>query len=368
MHEKGINMKTKRLWKTGLLMVSAVFLLAGCGNSKSAQEATTEAAKEEFVIDYSAGLTKEGKLEGINAADYVTLCDYENISIPKNDIEPSDDEVLGQIDNLLSNPNYGDRESAVKDGDTVNIDYTGTIDGKQFSGGTATDQSLEIGSHSFIDNFEEQIIGHKPGETFDVKVTFPKDYSSEEVAGKDAVFSVKLNYIVPELTDKFVETYFSQTDGISTVKELKNSIKDNLRDSNKNNYLWDYLLTNCTFKELPEDLMETRLNVSLDTLRKQYHDYMGYGDEQILSMYGYESMDEVKENLRENTETSLKYFLVSNAISDEKGLAVTQEALDKYLGEGSAESYYDTYGEPYTNANIMVTLVSDYLMEHAQVK
>ena len=176
-------METKRLWKTGLLMVSAVFLLAGCGNSKSAQEATTEAAKEEFVIDYSAGLTKEGKLEGINAADYVTLCDYENISIPKNDIEPSDDEVLGQIDNLLSNPNYGDRESAVKDGDTVNIDYTGTIDGKQFSGGTATDQSLEIGSHSFIDNFEEQIIGHKPGETFDVKVTFPKDYSSEEVAG-----------------------------------------------------------------------------------------------------------------------------------------------------------------------------------------
>ena len=79
-------------------------------------------------------------------------------------------------------------------------------------------------------------------------------------------------------------------------------------------------------------------------------------------------MDEVKENLRENTETSLKYFLVSNAISDEKGLAVTQEALDKYLGEGSAESYYDTYGESYTNANIMVTLVSDYLMEHAQVK
>ena len=370
MYEKGIDMKIKKLCKTGLLLVSAVFLMAGCGNSKSAQEATTEAApkEEEFVIDYSAGLTKEGKLEGINAADYVTLCDYENIKIKKKDVEPTDDEVLGQIDNLLSNSSYGDRESAVKDGDTVNIDYTGTIDGKEFSGGSATDQSLEIGSKTFIDNFEEQIIGHKPGETFDVNVTFPKDYASEEVAGKDAVFSVKLNYIIPELTDKFVETHFSQTDGISTVKELKNSIKDNLRESNKNTFIWDYLLTNSTFKDLPEDLMETRLNVSLDTLRKQYHDYMGYGDEQILSMYGYKSMDEVKENLRENTETSLKYFLVSDVISQEKGLTVTQEALDKYLGEGSAQSYYDTYGEPYTNANVMVTIVSDYLAEHAQVK
>ena len=370
MYEKGIDMRIKRLCKTGLLLATAIFLMTGCGNSKSAvQEATTEAPKEEeFVIDYSAGLTKEGKLEGINAADYVTLCDYDNIKIPKKDIEPTDDEVLGQIDNLLSNPSYGDRESAVKDGDTVNIDYTGTIDGKEFSGGSATDQSLEIGSKTFIDNFEEQIIGHKPGETFDVNVTFPKDYSSEEVAGKDAVFSVKLNYIVPELTDKFVETHFSQTDGISTVKELKNSIKENLRDSNKNTYIWDYLLTNSTFKDLPEDLMETRLNVSLDTLRKQYHDYMGYGDEQILSMYGYKSMDEVKENLRENTETSIRYFLVSDVISQEKGLAVTQEALDKYLGQGSAQSYYDTYGEPYTNANVMVTIVSDYLAEHAKVK
>ena len=362
-------MKRKRLARTGLLLVSAVFLLTACGNSKSAPEATTQAPQEEeLVIDYSAGLTKEGKLEGINAADYVTLCDYDKIKIARKEIEPTDDEVLGQIDNLLSNSAYGDRESAVKDGDTVNIDYTGTIDGVQFSGGTATDQSLEIGSKTFIDDFEEQIIGHKPGETFDVNVTFPEDYSSEEVAGKDAVFSVTLNYIVPELTDKFVETYFSESDGISTVKELKNSIKDNLRDSNKNTYLWDYLMTNSTFKDLPEDLMETRLNVSLDTLRKQYHDYMGYGDEEILSMYGYESLDEVKENLRENTETSLKYFLISDVISQEKGLSVTQEALDQYLGEGNAQSYYDTYGEPYTNANILVTIVSDYLVEHAKVK
>lgn len=357
----------RRFWKTGALMVSMILLLAGCGNSKDAQEATTEAAHEEIEIDYSAGLTDEGKLKGITGSDYVTLCDYEKIEIPKKEIEPSKDEVESQISSLLSSANYGVYEGKVKKGDTVNIDYTGKIDGKEFSGGSATGQPLEIGSHTFIDNFEDQIIGHTPGDTFDVNVTFPKDYASEEVAGKDAVFTVKLNYIAPKLTDEFVAKNFSQSEGISTVKELKNHIKDNLRSSNENNYIWNYLLTNCKFKELPQEIMDARLEFSLNTLRKQYHDYYGYGDEQIMAMYGYDSMDKVKEDLRENTETSVKYFLVASAISDEKGLSVENADFQKYLGTDSADTFYDIYGKPYTNANLLITMVSDMIMESATV-
>ncbi len=350
--------------------MAAALFMTGCGNSKKAQEATTEGDGVQIEIDYSAGLTDEGKLEGIKASDYVTLCDYDNIEVPKKEIEPSDDEVQTQIDNLLSNPDYGVYDRAVEKGDTVNIDYVGKIDGKEFSGGSATGQDLVIGSKSFIDNFEDQIIGHTPGETFDVKVTFPKDYASADVAGKDAVFSVTLNYIAPELTDDFVKKYFNETDAISTVKEMKNSIKDTLRETNENNYIWNYLLTNSKFKELPEELMDKRLESSLNVLRKQYHDYLGYGDEQILSMYGYKSMDEVKENLRENTETSVKYFLIASAISDEhpEELNVEKADLDKILGTASADSYYDIYGKPYTNANILVTMVGDYIMDHATVK
>ncbi len=360
----------KNFWKAGAVLMAAALFMTGCGNSKKAQEATTEGDGVRIEIDYSAGLTDEGKLEGIKASDYVTLCDYSNIEVPKKEIEPSDDEVQTQVDNLLSNPDYGVYDRAVKKGDTVNIDYVGKIDGKEFSGGSATGQDLVIGSKSFIDNFEDQIIGHTPGETFDVKVTFPKDYASADVAGKDAVFSVTLNYIAPELTDDFVKKYFNETDAISTVKEMKNSIKDTLRETNENNYIWNYLLTNSKFKELPEELMDKRLESSLNVLRKQYHDYLGYGDEQILSMYGYKSMDEVKENLRENTETSVKYFLIASAISDEhpEELNVEKADLDKILGTASADSYYDIYGKPYTNANILVTMVGDYIMDHATVK
>ena len=351
-------------------MACSALLMTGCGNSKGAQEATTESAAEtdEIVIDYSAGLTDEGKIQDVTASDLVTLCDYDNITIKKSDVEPSDEDVQEQVDSLLSNSSYGVYEGSVEEGDTINLDYTGTIDGEEFSGGSASGQDLEIGSDTFIDGFEDQIVGHQVGETFDVEVTFPEDYATEDVAGKDAVFSVTINYIHPELDDDFVATNFSETNGISTVKELKNAIKKNLRGSNENSYIWDYLLTNCEFAEIPEDLMETRLEVSLDTLRKQYHDYMGYGDEQIMTMYGYDSMDEVKEELRENTETSIKYFIVASAVADEQNLVVDDEALDQYLGEVNVDTYYDAYGQPYTNANVLVSMVSDYILEHAKIK
>ena len=355
-----------RLCKLGLLGLTAVFFLTACNSSKQEEEATTEAKSDEIVIDYSAGLTKEGILDGITASELVTVCEYKNIEIPKDEVDPSDDDVEDQIENLLTN--YGEYEGQAEEKDTVNIDYVGKIDGEEFSGGTASGQSLEIGSHTFIDSFEEQIIGHEPGETFDVEVTFPSDYASEEVAGKDAVFQVTLNYIVPELTDDFVAENFSESNGISTVKELKKAIKENLRTSNENTYLWDYLLTNSTFHEIPEDVMESRLEVSLNILRKQYHDYMGYDDEQIMNMYDCESMEEVKENLRSDTEKSVKYYILSAVISEKENLKVDDTALEHYLGEENVSAYNEAYGEPYVNAQVLISVVSDFLIENATLK
>lgn len=355
-----------KLWKAGMLLATAALLMTGCSKSNDSQEATTEAKNDEIIIDYSAGLTEEGILEGITASDLVEVCDYKNIEIKKEDVDPSDEDIEEQIDNLLTN--YGEYEGKAEDKDTVNIDYVGTIDGEEFSGGSASGQNLEIGSHTFVDKFEEQIIGHQPGETFDVEVTFPDDYASEEVAGKNVVFSVTLNYIVPELSDKFVEANFSETNGISTVDEFKKAIKENLRVSNENDYLWDYLLTNSTFQELPDDVMECRLKVSLDILRKQYKDYMGYGDEQIMNMYDCESMDDVKENLRENTETSVKTYILSACISEKENITVDEEALKKYLGEENVDTYIEAYGKPYVNAQVLISKVSDYLLENVKLK
>ena len=170
----------KKFAVIALAAVLSMTMLTGCGNSKKAAEATTEVKEE--TVDYSKGLNADGTLEGVKASDYVTVCDYSSLKIAKKDIEVSDSDVQSQIDSILSNYKKQVTDRKVKKGDVVNIDYTGTIDGKEFDGGSATGANLTIGSGTFIDGFEDQLIGKKPGETIQVKVTFPKDYTNADVA------------------------------------------------------------------------------------------------------------------------------------------------------------------------------------------
>ena len=150
-------------------------------------------------FDYSEGLDDNGHWTGIRALDYVTLPeDVSALPLSKADLEPTETEIQTQIDTLLNQyattQNITDR--AAQSGDTVNIDYSGAVDGVAFTGGTATGYDLTLGSHSFIDGFEDQIIGHNIGDTFDVTVTFPEGYGDSTdaegntipLSGKEAVF------------------------------------------------------------------------------------------------------------------------------------------------------------------------------------
>src|SRR5699024_9878611 len=147
---------------------------------------------------------------------------------------------------------------AAADGDTVNIDYTGTIDGVAFDGGSATGDSLTLGSGRFIDNFEEQIVGHMPGETFDVTVTFPEDYGNEELNGKEAVFETTLNYIaetsLPELTDDWVTSNLNTQLGITSVEGLRSYVEGILLFEQQANEIYTQLNDQLTISEdLPEE-------------------------------------------------------------------------------------------------------------------
>ncbi len=356
----------KKIVKAGFFTALLTLVFCGCGSSKSAKEATTEESMpDEIIVEYSKGLNEEGQFDGYESSDLVSLCDYKNIQIPKDEVEPGDEEIEEEIANLLNN--YSVREGKVEDGDTVSINYVGTIDGEEFEGGSASNVSLIIGSHSFIDDFEEQIIDHEPGETFDVTVTFPEDYQTEEIAGKEAVFSVTVNYIVPELTDDFVAENFSEGNGISTVKEFRKKVKETLRTSKKNTYVWEYLLTNSKFETIPEDILEARLDVSVNIVRKQYRDYMGYDDEQTLKAAGVTSMNELRELYQSDTENNIKNILIAGAIADECKLSVDEESLVKFLGE-DYNSYYDVYGKPYVHAQVLISVVSDYILDLSTVK
>ena len=241
-----------------LLAVSLTAALAGCGSTaesgSTAETATAETATAETAVDesaydyladfnYSDGFDENGYLKGVTAADYVTLPDdYAAITIDAALGEVDEQDVTDYINsNILANfatvNQITDRAAA--DGDTVNIDYVGTIDGVAFEGGDTQGQGtdLELGSGAYIDGFEEQIVGHTPGETFDVNVTFPEDYGNADVAGKDAVFSTTLNYIsetvLPELTDEWVQANLTDAMGFADVSELNAFVSNQISLSNQ---------------------------------------------------------------------------------------------------------------------------------------
>ena len=319
-------------------------------------------------FDYSEGLDDNGHWTGIRALDYVTLPeDVSALPLSKADLEPTETEIQTQIDTLLNQyatpQNITDR--AAQSGDTV--------DGVAFTGGTATGYDLTLGSHTFIDGFEDQIIGHNIGDVFDVTVTFPEGYGDSTdaegntitLSGKEAVFSVTLNAItqsvVPTLTDEWVESNFAASNDLHTADALRQYFDSALYANNLDNAAMDYLLTNSTFKEVPTQITSYYIRMFLN-----YHSQLAtqYGME--LDAYaqakGYADADAMLADSDAYFEHLAKQDLILQAVAETKSLAPTQEELD------DAESTYaDTYGENRAHLNALQSCVLDWLEENSTV-
>ena len=327
-------------------------------------------------FDYSDGLDENGYWSGIKALDYVTLPeDFGSIALKENDLTPTEDELQQQVDNLLnqytsSQPVTG---RAAQSGDVANIDYTGTVDGVAFTGGTATGYDLTLGSGSFIDGFEDQIIGHNVGDTFDVTVTFPDGYGDSTdaegntitLSGKEAVFSVTLNAItqsvVPTLTDEWVETNFAASDDLHTADALRQYFDSALYANNLDNAAMDYLLTNSTFKEVPTQITSYYIRMFL----KHYNQYAtAYGMDlnAFAQTQGYTDADAMLAASDAYFEHLAKQDLILQAVAETKSLAPTQEELDD-----ANSTYADTYGENRAHLNALQSCVLDWLEENSTV-
>ena len=359
---------------------------AGCSKSDSSSSASSEAASSVLGsaadydyqnFTYSDGLDENGYWEGIRALDYVTLPeDYASIPVQRADVEPTSEDVQAQIDSLLSQNTTTQQitDRAAADGDTVNIDYAGTVDGVAFTGGTYTGYSLKLGSGSFIDGFEDQIVGHKPGETFEVNVTFPDGYSDSTdaegnavvLSNKKAVFSVTLNYIseeiLPELTDAWVEENFSSTDGVHTVEDLRAEYQKMLYQNNLNTAVMDYLLANSTFKDLPKEVTDYQVNQCLNYYYTMAQ-YYGYDlDSFLQAAAGYNSADDLLDAMSDSITEYAREALLYQAVAEAMDIAPTQEQIDTY------SAYTETYGANYCTMVALMDAVSEALTTGAQVK
>ena len=329
----------------------------------------------------SVGLTADGRIEGVNVKDAITLVDYANIAVPEEEVAAKTEEVEDSIKSTLEQykePST-DTSLAIADGDEVNIDFVGTVDGVEFEGGNSNGEGydLTIGSGSFVDDFEQQLIGHKPGEEVTVEVTFPEDYDGEEVAGKDASFAVTINSInvTPELTDEFVAENITE-EGITTAAEYRASVENNFYEQHLEEYLTNYILENSTVKSYPSNYL------------KKVRAVTKYSDEQMLASYKqmsayygismYENLwdlrdDEVSDELsyelelRERAKETAKDAMVYQALFEDAGLTLDMEAvyteMTEEYGEESVTQMKETNGEGYIAQNEIREAVIEYLVE-----
>ena len=361
--------------------------MAGCsGNSAASSQAASSESTRLISIGnaadydyqnftYSDGLDENGYWSGIKALDYVTLPeDYASISIARADVEPTAEQVQSQIDSVLSqNATTQEVDRAAASGDTVNIDYAGTVDGVAFTGGTYSGYSLTLGSGTFINGFEDQIVGHKPGETFDVTVTFPEGYSDSTdadgntvvLSNKEAVFSVTLNSIteevLPELTDAWVDATYGSTDDVHTVEDLRTLYQKILYEDNLHTALMNYLMDHSTFKSIPQEISDYQVTQCLNYYYTMAN-YYGYDlDSFVQSLMGYENADAMLSALADSIESYAKEALLYQAVAEASGIAPTQEQIDAYA------SYTSNYGANYCTMVALMDAVTAALSDGAVV-
>ena len=378
----------KIITKAVCLLCAGALVLGAAGCSKSADSSSAASSTAAAVygsaedydyenFSYSSGLDENGYWEGVKALDYVTLPEnFASLTFKRSEIEPTEEELQSEIDSLLSqNSTTQDvTDRAAANGDTVTIDYSGTVDGVAFTGGTYSGYSLTLGSGSFIDGFEDQIVGHKPGETFDVNVTFPDGYSDSTdaegnavvLSNKKAVFSVTLNYIseeiLPELTDAWVEENFSSTDGVHTVEDLRAEYQKMLYQNNLNTAVMDYLLANSTFKDLPKEVTDYQVNQCLNYYYTMAQ-YYGYDlDSFLQAAAGYNSADDLLDAMSDSITEYAREALLYQAVAEAMDIAPTQEQIDTYT------AYTETYGANYCTMVALMDAVSEALTTGAQVK
>lgn len=313
----------------------------------------------------------------------VKLGKYEGIEIDKIDHTVTDEDVKKEIEKVAEKNarlvTVEDRP--VKEGDITVIDFKGMVDGVAFDGGTAEDYELEIGSHSFIEGFEDQMVGMKIDEEKDINVTFPEDYFSKELAGKPAVFKVLVHEIkekqVPAIDDELAK----DASEFDTLKEWEDSIKKDMQEKNDHKAKHEMedavikkIVENAEF-EVPSGMIETEIDMRIRSFENNLY-YQGLNIEKYLELV-HQSMDELRNSLRENAEETVRTQLVLEAVSKDLGDKVKpdEEKLKANIKE-MAERYNKTEEELNNNEEYMEALKKnhtiektvEYIMDKAKIK
>ena len=324
--------------------------------------------------------------DGLNLDDYLTVGEYKGLEVDAYKIKVSEQEIQDKVEAALKekqeNKKLGKKQE-LKKGDTANIDYSGKVDGKPFDGGDSEGFDLELGSGQFIEGFEDQLIGHKVGDTVEVKVHFPDDYQGEKVAGKDAVFTVKINSATRPKVPKYTVDFVKENTDFDTKEAYEESLKKEIyaekEEQAKNEQktsLWSDVLEATEVKKYPEDVLasyEEVFDAQIDTMAEQAGMTRS---EALKQMYGTDDEAKIKSIIEDSTKTLIKQEMLTEYIAEKEGLTDTDEEKEKTIAEVEGQGYDDETVKQYTgrtmeqyaHIRLLYEKVQDFILDNAKVK
>jgi trigger factor len=350
----GGKIMKKRLL-SGMAAAMMVLSLAACAGNQDADSQTAQ-TDENITVTRS-----EGTLTAADYKQYMTLGDYKNIEvgISADDYQITDDDVQAEIDSCLKSAAVTEQvtEGVVADGDSINLDFKGLLDGVAFSGGTATDYSYTVGG-GFIDDLDRGLIGLEIGKEYEIPCRFPDDYGEETLNGKDVIFVVTVNYVesltYPEYNDEFVQELTADTESpLNTTAELETYIREYLEESAQSAYdnavfsaVMSSLINEAQITERPQKEVDAASQMISDNAEYEAT-YYGYDslESYMTGVYGYASMEDFEADVLEYAEEYVDQKMVIYLVADSEGISVTEDDMIEYARELVEQTTYSSLSE-----------------------
>lgn len=342
-----------------------------------APEYYDEAVKEnnlEVVASPEVDITQIGKDKDlvftatVAVKPEVKLGTYKGVKVEKKEYKVVDADVENELKEMAEKNSRivtGDENAVVENGYTAVIDFEGFVDGKPFDGGKGENYPLEIGSNTFIPGFEDQLVGLKVGEETDVNVAFPENYFSQELAGKPAVFKVKVNEIkvkeIPEIDDEFAK----DVSEFDTIKELKADIKKKLEEENEQKAKYEMeeeaikVVCEASEVDIPEVMIDNEINDYIKEMESRLM-YQGMKLDTYLQLMG-KSLSDIKEQYKERATQNVKTKLVLEAISKAENIEITDKDIEEKL-----KNIAERYGSAGQNVEELVKNPTDQMKDYVK--
>lgn len=361
----------RKYLKVTLCGLAALMLITGCSKKEETAAETTAAATAAEEGDAAEGTTAAP----VDPGKLTKLGQYKGVEVERMSVDVTDEELDARIQTILaSNPEYVEMDRAAKEGDTVDIDFVGMKDGEAFEGGTAEGYRLELGSHSFIDGFEEGIVGAKKGDELSLNLTFPENYQNTELAGQAVVFDVTVNAVEERKEAVLDDAFVKRMSDFATVDEFKADILATMQEE-KETQADDQFETDAVYAAI----QNCEFDVNQDAVDEQFNNQINYYNA-IVQMYGMTLEDYVsvygmteeqfKEDVLKSCELAVKQQLLVDAVAEAENFQIEdadRENLAEQYGM-DVQSMIDNYGEDAVDETAMVVKVVDFIKDNAVVK